>query len=221
MWFDIMDWQLAALIVSIIVLVFDIVWQFLIAGMYAPKKAHRLIIDDPLIKRLDKELTLLNEKLVTIEGKLGGDGGAADLRDLENEIRNLAYKLENDKPLEGVVTQVSEKLVDMKENIKSYIKGHIGVQAKDFYNQLEIDEGAFLGNAADPDSPQNQLIIHEAELEMEFNMIYGLLNVVMEDETAIAWANRYVRAPKFLKNILRKKINDWTGGTLEEVEKTF
>ena len=79
-----MYWETIILIISFVVFGFDIAWQFYVAGMYAPKKARSLIINDPLFSEL-------RSRLVTLERNIGAsDPGRSSFPDeLSSKIELL------------------------------------------------------------------------------------------------------------------------------------
>lgn len=196
----IMIWELVILGISFVILTFDVIWQFYVAGMYAPKKARALIINDPYFKKLDEKLESFEGKLVTLEGEIAAPRGEILQIDMDS--------VKND------VTDIKDNLVKKFSDLKSSIGGMIGQQIQGFKGNMEIDQEEAFENL-DPESPLSQVKIKEYEKQATYEMVCNALQVVMPEDQAESWAYRYTIAPPYIKKWIKKKINKWTGGFLD------
>lgn len=207
-----MFWELVILGISFIILAFDVAWQFYVAGIYAPKKARRLILDDPMFQKLD-------QTLVTIESELTAVAAANDSSVLKNIQKNLESLNSKENPVTEISDRIKENYENIKErfeNLKNSFKGKIGKEVQDFYSNMELDlEGET--SDLDPESPLSKIKIREAEQQVEYDMVFNALQVVMPEDVAESWAYRYAVCPPFLKKKLKSTINKWTGGMFEDV----
>lgn len=201
-----MLWETIILAIAFIIFGFDIAWQFYVAGMYAPKKARKLILEDPQFQRLE-------HKLVTLESKLAISPRAPEV--LLDKIEFLDHKLTELGNKSGYTDQldsnirgsIEQHITSLGEGLRSYINGAIGNLASGYYQESGLTETPPLAEDADKvDKELIKLKTMTVLQEQKAQFYYDILEPMVGQERADKMAYGLVMAPKWLTGVVKKKI---------------
>lgn len=208
-----MYWELIILAISFIILAFDIAWQFYVAGMYAPKKAHRLIIEDPLIQKLDQKLEVFETKLQLIENILktqfSRSGAAVDQFTSKNQ--DLKVELKSDlQNLKGDITnmlynELENKFVTIKEALQKSIAGSIG-------HYVKMEKAAAPAFLEGMDLEQVGELAQMTPQQIEHENGFQLLSRIFDEQTADNLAATYA----YCSPIIKKPMTRWIKKQIKE-----
>jgi hypothetical protein len=201
-----MFWELVILAISIIILAFDICWQFYVAGMYAPVKARRLILDDPRFKRLER-------LVVTLESKSTDPDPTGFLRALEDINRRVTELSEKTQVLEPDLSKLEIKIRDMihsyinslGDNLRGTINGAIGNLTKEYYGEVGLTEEGVDKEEIEINKEIAKLKNVTLAQEQQMDFYYQVLEPFVGEEKANNMAVGLVMAPKWMKSIVKKK----------------
>ena len=201
-----MYWETIILIISFVVFGFDIAWQFYVAGMYAPKKARSLIINDPLFSEL-------RSRLVTLERNIGAsDPGrssfpeelSSKIDSLISDVTVLSNRLDNIKPN---TPNFDVKFTELGESLRGYINGSMGKLAQGYYDEMNmLDNNALKEGETKEDKEFSKMAVDTIEKENQYNFYMNLLSPFVGEEQAEKLSKGVVFAPKYLKGVVKKKI---------------
>lgn len=200
------------LIIAFVVFGFDIVWQFYVAGMYAPKKARKLILDDPMFQEL-------RQRLVTLEGEIRKISilDPEKIQNIEKQLAEIQIKILNVTP-DGYTQEldsnirgsIEQHITSLGEGLRSYINGAIGNLASGYYNETGMTEqpGPPLAEAADKiDKELLKMQTMSVVQEQKAQFYYNILEPMVGSERAEKLSVGLVMAPKWLSTIVKKKIS--------------
>lgn len=187
--------EYTALIIAVIVLIFDIIWQFLIAGVYAPKKARDLIISDPLIVTLQSEI----KKLDFIDQKMIA------------QFKVLLAKLEG---FNGLVTVLSNRVTESVPELKAYISGKMGYETAEINKKMDAIVQGDVGEQFEKAFSEGDLKTMEKmqERDMRYHTSYALISQYVKPETAEALSGLYATSKPGIRNAITKRIKKYVSG---------
>lgn len=190
-------------VISVVVLGFDIVWQFLVAGYYGPRMARRLILQDPKFSLLETQVKRLSKRTKHIDS----------LRDemqkhLSSEISKLQAQLDSICQSNGNVKsdtkalfdefskEYDHKIEDMRKSIVGTITGTLGQYAQ----APNVSQGL------PPELQGVEVSMNETMQQADFDLAYGMLVPVIGEERAYPVAYYYAVAPPLIKKAVMKRI---------------
>jgi hypothetical protein len=200
-------WPVVVFVISLIIFITDIIWQFWVAGMYAPKKARGLIVEDPLFQELDKKI---NQFTVTVRASINRlDMMKKEIQEIRAHIdikfHNLNTKI---KVIDNSIPRmddIDKELVSMRESIRGTITGLIGYNSQESLDNLPLPEIA--EESAYGISPTGQALSkRDIKAQVEYDSAYNLLERFVGETEADNWAYTYATAPPILKKTIRNKI---------------
>jgi hypothetical protein len=209
---------------ALVVLFFDILWQFLIAGYYAPRKAEALIINNPRFVKLEKGFKSFKTRMNSFAERMDHFDKRLDdmfkgVNDSYRQVRNSVETVKNgngdierrfkdlERDLYGQIEHIKDHFDKRSDDLYQRISGMFGNQMKEYYNSIPssipVDIEPVAGDdgtpALDPAAVKQQV---------EYDNIFQWLEPVLGEASADRWAYAYAVAPKIAKAGIKKKVKN-------------
>jgi len=202
LWYEWFFTPLGLLTISWIVLGFDIAWQFLIAGVYAPKKAENLIIKNPQFKKLEFKVEQFSNDLDSVKLTITGFNES-----LEGKLNCLYSKIES---IDKIETNIRECLNQNTEHLKSSFNGMIGHELRMFYREIDDQIVKYANSVKLPDGAL-ETVTDSGELvtvnnqQLQYDAYFNALSPIIGDVYADKLSYLIISTPPKIKKKLIKK----------------
>lgn len=187
-----MSWEEWMLIFALIVLAIDIIWQFVVAGFYAPRKARDLVVKDPLIVDLRGRLDLLDARTI------------AQFKTLVDTFNRY----------QGGVSALNSRIQEIAPNLYQRIAGLMGAETAQINAKMdEIVQGDVqqqFDNAFNEGDMKTMENIQERE--MRYNTAYALTSQWLSPEKAEAVSGLYATSKPGIRGAITKRIKKYIRG---------